>query len=239
MPVLSIGFALALDGRFVKAAERAAEARRCCGSAPPRFSGRPASPMRRARRARRHRPAIAAVLRSPRLADALWVAEEAAGNKALAAVVLELRGNPARLDLTATRRLHRRAEQAGRPVFLLRQAAFAEPTAAPVRLLVAPAPAGLRAHPCRAARRLDRPPAFSVTIGKSRTAPAGTSSFWSGTAMSSPLQERQPQDSRRLVSLSRRPSGSGGSAWGGRGVHAPQTHAAARHQPPRQEHASA
>jgi protein ImuA len=75
------------------------------------------------------------------LADALWVAEEAAKLDALSAVILELRGNPQKLDLTATRRLHRRAEMAGRPVLLLRQSAHAEPTAAPVRLVVSPAPA--------------------------------------------------------------------------------------------------
>src|SRR5690606_11698717 len=70
------------------------------------------------------------------IADALWTAEEAARQKDLAAVVLEVRGNPARLDLTATRRLHRRAQELGRPVFLIREAAVAEPTAAPLRLVV-------------------------------------------------------------------------------------------------------
>ena len=82
---------------------------------------------------------------APKLADALWIAEEAARLSALAAVIIELRGNPDRLDLTATRRLHRRAEQAGRPVLLIRQAAEAEPTAAPVRLVVAAASAAPRA----------------------------------------------------------------------------------------------
>ncbi|CAM5590338.1 protein ImuA [Aquamicrobium terrae] len=81
---------------------------------------------------------------APKLADALWVAEEAAALTTLSAVVLEMRGNCGRLDLTATRRLHRRAQAAGRPVLLLRQAAQAEPTAAPVRLLVSPAPAAAR-----------------------------------------------------------------------------------------------
>ncbi|ESX65123.1 hypothetical protein X759_29705, partial [Mesorhizobium sp. LSHC420B00] len=66
---------------------------------------------------------------APRLLDALWVAEEAARMTALAAVILEIRGNPQRLDLTATRRLHARAQSAGRPLFLLRQAGEPEPTA--------------------------------------------------------------------------------------------------------------
>ncbi|TGQ74641.1 hypothetical protein EN829_006240 [Mesorhizobium sp. M00.F.Ca.ET.186.01.1.1] len=108
-----------------------------------------------------------------KLTDALWIAEEAAKMTALAAVILEVRGNPRGLDLTATRRLHARAQGAGRPVFLLRQAAAPEPTAAPVRLIVSPAPAVARetiAGPL--AGSIGRP-AFTVTIGKSRTALPG------------------------------------------------------------------
>lgn len=41
----------------------------------------------------------------PKLLDALWVAEEAAPLSVLSAVIVELRGNPDRLDLTATRPL--------------------------------------------------------------------------------------------------------------------------------------
>ncbi|HEU4987760.1 MAG TPA: hypothetical protein VFT89_11915 [Rhizobiaceae bacterium] len=109
----------------------------------------------------------------PKIQDALWVAEEAARLTALSAVILEIRGNPERLDLTATRRLHRRAQDAGRPVFLLRQAALAEPTAAPVRLVVSPAPATPRrtlAGPL--AGSIGRP-AFTVAVSKSRTALPG------------------------------------------------------------------
>jgi len=47
-----------------------------------------------------------------KLADALWVAEEAARLKEPAAVVIEVRGNPRQLDLTATRRLQARARAA-------------------------------------------------------------------------------------------------------------------------------
>ncbi|WP_027059321.1 ImuA family protein [Mesorhizobium loti] len=110
---------------------------------------------------------------APKLVDALWIAEEAARMTALAAVILEIRGNPQRLDLTATRRLHARAASAGRPVFLLRQAAEPEPTAAPVRLIVSSAPATPRdtiAGPL--AGSIGRP-AFTITIGKSRTALPG------------------------------------------------------------------
>lgn len=107
---------------------------------------------------------------APRLADALWIAEEAAALKALSAVILEVRGNPARLDLTATRRLQVRAQQAERPVFLLRQGGLPDPTAAPVRLLVAPAPSGLRETLSGPLPRSIGPPAFLVTLSKSRTA---------------------------------------------------------------------
>lgn len=110
---------------------------------------------------------------APKLVDALWIAEEAARMTALAAVILEIRGSPQRLDLTATRRLHARAQNAGRPVLLLRQAGGPEPTAAPVRLIVSAAPAASRdtiAGPL--AGSIGRP-AFTVSIGKSRTALPG------------------------------------------------------------------
>ncbi|CAN7215228.1 ImuA family protein [Mesorhizobium sp. LjNodule214] len=110
---------------------------------------------------------------APKLVDALWIAEEAARMTALAAVILEIRGSPQRLDLTATRRLHARAQNAGRPVLLLRQAGEAEPTAAPVRLIVSAAPSASRdtiAGPL--AGSIGRP-AFTVSIGKSRTALPG------------------------------------------------------------------
>lgn len=105
--------------------------------------------------------------------DALWAAEEAARLNALSAVFLEIRGNPARLDLTATRRLNRRAQAAGRPVFLLRQAAEAEPTAAPVRLVVSPAPAASRRTLAGPLAGSIGPPAFAVAIDKSRNAFSG------------------------------------------------------------------
>ncbi|MGX7875857.1 ImuA family protein [Mesorhizobium sp. ORM6] len=110
---------------------------------------------------------------APRLVDALWIAEEAARMTALAAVILEIRGNPQRLDLTATRRLHTRAQAAGRPVFLLRQAAEPEPTAAPVRLIVSSAPAVPRAIVTGPLAGSIGRPAFAITIGKSRTALPG------------------------------------------------------------------
>lgn len=110
---------------------------------------------------------------APKLLDALWVAEEAARMTAFAAVILEIRGNPRRLDLTATRRLHARAQTAGRPVLLLRQAGEAEPTAAPVRLIVSAAPAAARRTVAGPLAGSIGRPAFTVDIGKSRTALPG------------------------------------------------------------------
>jgi protein ImuA len=139
---------------------------------------------------------------APKLADALWVAEEAARLSALAAVMVELRGNPERLDLTATRRLHRRAQLAGRPVLLIRESAFAEPTAAPVRLVVSPAPAAPRTTLAGPLAGSIGAPAFSVAIGKSRISPAAEFVLeWNSHELA--FQERRPQDPRRLVSLSR------------------------------------
>lgn len=108
-----------------------------------------------------------------RLADALWVAEEAAGLAALGAVLFELRGAPKGLDLTATRRLHRRAVAAGRPVVLIRHGALPVPTAAPLRLLVAAAPAAPRLTPAGPLAGSIGEPAFLVDISRSRAARSG------------------------------------------------------------------
>lgn len=115
-------------------------------------------------------PGTVLVAAPRRIEDALWVSEEAAGVDGLAAIVLEVRGAARKLDLTATRRLHRRAQMAARPFFLLRQAGFPEPTAAPVRLIVSPAPAGERALHSGFLAGSIGPPAFTVEIGRSRTA---------------------------------------------------------------------
>lgn len=120
-------------------------------------------------------PAEALLVAAPRrLEDALWVAEEAAALAVLSAVILELRGAQRRLDLTATRRLHRRARTAGRPVYLLRHAGLPEPTAAPVRLVVAPAPAGERATLSGPLAGSIGPPAFAVTVARSPAAIVAT-----------------------------------------------------------------
>jgi protein ImuA len=136
-----------------------------------------------------------------KLLDALWIAEEAARLTALSATVLELRGNPEQLDLTATQRLHRRAVDSGRPLFLLRQGAKAEPTAAPLRLVLSPAPAAKRKTMAGPLPQSIGPPAFSVSIDKSSTARPGHFILeWNRHDLA--FQERESAHPRRLVPLS-------------------------------------
>lgn len=142
------------------------------------------------------------IAEAEKLADALWIAEEAARLDAFLAILLEIRGCSPALDLTATRRLHRRALLAGRPLFLVRAASEPEPTAAPIRLLVSPAPAGPRLTLAGPLAGSIGPPAFQVTVSKSRTAiPAAFTLEWNNDA----FQERHEQpaeDTGALVSLS-------------------------------------
>ncbi|PYE33051.1 protein ImuA [Rhizobium sp. PP-F2F-G38] len=84
----------------------------------------------------------AALFSRPRnLQQALWIAEAALGFSVFSAVILEIRGNPARLGLAESRRLQLRSLGSGVPVFLLRQAGEEEASSAHLRLLVRPAPA--------------------------------------------------------------------------------------------------
>lgn len=151
------------------------------------------------------------VIEVPKLVDALWIAEEAAGLKALSAVLLEVQGNPSKLDLTATRRLHRRAQTAGRPVFLLRQAAMAEPTAAPLRLVVSPASASPRWTLNGPFAGSIGPPGFKVRIDKSRTAPSRQFTLeWNADEHIFTDRQKQalpPQDHGAVVSLSQHRAG--------------------------------
>ncbi len=104
-----------------------------------------------------------------KLEDALWICETALSVSAFSAIILEVRGNPARFGLTESRRLHLRATKAGMPLFLLRQAGEEEASSAMTRLRLAPAPASKRWRPD------GQPmpgsignPVFQVTIEKSR-----------------------------------------------------------------------
>lgn len=135
------------------------------------------------------------VAEAAKISDVLWVAGEAAGMKALRAILLEVRGKSRSLDLTATRRLHRHAQAAGRPVFLLRQASEAEPTAAPVRLVVSPAPAAPRHTMEGVLDGAIGPPGFTVRIDKSRFSPPGQFTLeWNADECI--FQDRQPENPR-------------------------------------------
>lgn len=112
-------------------------------------------------------PAALCLVKTRKLDEAAWAGEEAATSRALAIAILEVRGNPARLGLDGTRRLHLRAREAGLPLLLLRQSARPEATAAPLRLRIRPGPAS------RVADLADRDklighPVFDVTVEKSR-----------------------------------------------------------------------
>jgi protein ImuA len=174
---------------------------------------------------------------APKLADALWIAEEATRLSALAAIVIELRGNPDRLDLTATRRLHRRAGDTGRPVFLIRQAAFAEPTAAPVRLVVSPTPAALRQTLTGLLEGSLGNPVFSVSIGKSRSA-AGARFLMEWNRHDLAFQERQQAHPRHLVSLSRHGADMAAAPGAIMALETLSRRATAGHQPARKQHAA-
>ncbi len=136
-----------------------------------------------------------------RLDDALWVADEAARLSCVGLVLLELHGRARRLDLTATRRLHFRARDAGRPVLLLRHSASPEATAAPVRLLVSPAAAGRRSTVSGPLAGSVGPPAFCVVLDKSRTGASGRFELeWN--AHDRTFRHRRPEDPVALVPLS-------------------------------------
>lgn len=139
------------------------------------------------------------VAQAAKLADALWIAEEAARLHQLSAVLLEIRGNPAGLDLTATLRLHRRAQEAGHPVFLLRQAAAPEPTAAPIRFIVSPALASLRHAFDGPLVGSIGPPAFTLAVSKNRNAPPAQFTLeWNSHART--FQERRTENPVAVVS---------------------------------------
>jgi len=67
------------------------------------------------------------------LQGAMWAADEAAGCAGLAAMVFQIKGNPARFDITATRRLMLRARGSGVLALVLRQSGEEEASAAATR----------------------------------------------------------------------------------------------------------
>ncbi|MDZ7823919.1 MAG: hypothetical protein U5K75_07635 [Ahrensia sp.] len=114
-----------------------------------------------------------------RLEDALWICEEAARTRGLGATVLDVRGHTAKLDLRETRRLHMRAQASTQPVFLLRQSALPQTSAAPQRLTVKAS----TSHNSEVLSGSDfaeirpgsiGPPGFEITVDKNRNGPAGS-----------------------------------------------------------------
>ncbi|MDP2731543.1 MAG: DNA repair protein, partial [Hoeflea sp.] len=67
------------------------------------------------------------------LQGAMWAADEAAGCGGLAALIFQIKGNPARFDITATRRLMLRARGSGVLALTLRQSGGEEASAAATR----------------------------------------------------------------------------------------------------------
>ncbi|WP_245444841.1 ImuA family protein [Pseudaminobacter soli (ex Li et al. 2025)] len=234
------GFALALAGLLLARAARRVPLLWIGTTEIFREAGMPYAPGLRSRFG--IEPDELLIAEAPNLLDALWIAEEAADLKGFSAVILEIRGNPQKLDLTATRRLHRRALGAGRPVFLLRQAGQAEPTAAPVRLVVSPATAAPRHTLAGPLAGSIGPPGFAVSIDKSRLALPGQFTLeWNADERSFAERHKQalgPADTGAVVSLSRHrahPAPASGTVLA---FAAAGAAAAAGHQPSRKERAA-
>ncbi|MDQ2634279.1 MAG: hypothetical protein M3Y78_11150 [Pseudomonadota bacterium] len=182
-------------------------------------------------------PSRLVVAQAEKLADALWIAEQAAALDGFSAMLLETRGKSSHLDLTATRRLHRRARDAGHPLFLLRQAASPEPTAAPCRLILRPASAGLRRIMGKPLARSIGPPAFLVEISKNRTAPPARFILeWNNHANA--LQERAAEDTVALVPASEHRAPAAAAVGTLLAFPPPPGPAAAGRQPPGEQHPS-
>ena len=78
-------------------------------------------------------PSSVTIVEPGDLQGAMWAADEAAGCAGLAALVFQIKGNPARFDITATRRLMLRARQSGVLALTLRQSGEEEASAAVTR----------------------------------------------------------------------------------------------------------
>ncbi|MEI2298946.1 ImuA family protein [Ensifer sp. MJa1] len=112
--------------------------------------------------------------------DALWIAEAALSVPSFCAVILEIRGNPAALALSESRRLHVRSRAGHVPLLLLRQSGHEEASSAFFRFLVEPAPARERPLPDGSMLRGSiGHPVFHVIAEKSRApAPLGFQLEW-------------------------------------------------------------
>ena len=78
-------------------------------------------------------PSSMTIVEPADLQGAMWAADEAAGCAGLAALIFQIKGNPARFDITATRRLLLRARGSGVLALTLRQSGEEEASAAATR----------------------------------------------------------------------------------------------------------
>ncbi len=109
------------------------------------------------------------VVRVAKPAEALWVCEEGLSCRGLAAVLVEIRGEPRLLDLTASRRLALRARACGVMGLMLRQTGYPAPSAAATRWVVAPLPAAtLDDYPAGIGR-----PAWRLVLERNRAGATG------------------------------------------------------------------
>ena len=117
--------------------------------------------------------------------ETLWAAGEIAATKgATSLCLIEIRGHPREIDLTATRRLMLRAQASQTPVILLRQSGSEEASAAATRWLVGPAHSNqsdwqdFRKAPEPLMRQFIGPPAFSTVLEKCRGGNANQTTRW-------------------------------------------------------------
>ena len=85
-------------------------------------------------------------VKASRAVDVLWAMEEGLACRALAAVVGEIWGNPARLDFTASKRLALRAARYGVSCWLIRRAAHPNLSAARDRWRIGARPSAPHPH---------------------------------------------------------------------------------------------
>ena len=91
-------------------------------------------------------PSRLLLVRPTDIKTALWASDEAAKCSDLAGVVFQVKGNPARFDMTATRRLMLKAQQNGLFVCILRQGGGEEANAAATRWHVRARPSAADPH---------------------------------------------------------------------------------------------
>lgn len=110
------------------------------------------------------------VVRVQKAGDGLWVFEEGLRCRGLAAVIVEMRGSPRQLDLTASRRLALRAAENNVMGLLLRQARSGMAGAETTRWHATPRPASVTDDfPAGIGR-----PAWRVTLERNRRGLTGT-----------------------------------------------------------------